>query len=62
MSISNVSGPNVSEEEFGGKAAMIYNCTKAAVQEFNACCDLFAGANIHGFLHVANVMLNRGAV
>lgn len=62
MSISNALGPNASEEEFAAEVARIYNSTKAAAQEFNVRGDLFAGANIHGFLRVANVMLNHGAV
>ena len=61
-SISNALGPNASEEMFADEVARIHRETKATAQEFNARGDLFAGANISGFLRVANAMLNHGAV
>lgn len=61
-SISNAIGPNASEEEFAAEVSRIYNETKSTAQEFNARGDLFAGANISGFLRVANKMLSHGAV
>ena len=61
-SISNALGPSASEEEFAEEVARIYRDTKNTAQEFNARGDLFAGANISGFLRVANAMLSHGAV
>jgi len=40
----------------------IYQDVKTTAQEFNSRGDLFVGANIAGFLRVANAMLNHGAV
>jgi len=40
----------------------IFHDVKRTAQEFNARGDLFAGANILGFLRVANVMMAHGAV
>lgn len=43
-------------------AARIYQGVKRSASEFNVRGDLFAGANIMGFLRVANVMMTHGAV
>ncbi len=40
----------------------VYGEIKNTASEFNARGDLFAGANIAGFLRVANVMMMHGAV
>lgn len=40
----------------------IYTDVKNTASEFNVRGDLFAGANIMGFLRVANVMMTHGAV
>jgi len=61
-SISNALGPNVSDKQFAEEVSRIYRDTKATAQEFNARGDLFLGANVSGFLRVANAMLNQGAV
>jgi glutamate dehydrogenase (NADP+) len=41
--------------------ARIYKDVKRTATEFNVRGDLFAGANIQGFLRVANVMMTHGA-
>lgn len=61
-SIANALGPDASDEQFAGEVARIYKETKDTAQEFNARGDLFVGANIAGFLRVANAMLSHGAV
>ena len=61
-SISNALGHNASEDAFAAEVSRIYKETNATAQEFNARGDLFAGANISGFLRVANKMLSHGAV
>lgn len=61
-SISNALGPSATDEQFAEEVARMYKHTKEMAQEFNTRGDLFAGANIAGFLRVANVMLNHGAV
>lgn len=61
-SIFNALGPTAREVQFAEEVARIHRETKATAQEFNARGDLFAGANISGFLRVANAMLNHGAV
>jgi glutamate dehydrogenase (NADP+) len=43
-------------------AATIYKDVKSTASEFNVRGDLFAGANIMGFLRVANIMVTHGAV
>uniref|UniRef100_A0A7S4JNP8 Glutamate/phenylalanine/leucine/valine/L-tryptophan dehydrogenase C-terminal domain-containing protein n=1 Tax=Odontella aurita TaxID=265563 RepID=A0A7S4JNP8_9STRA len=53
---------NATDERLAAEVARIYKDVKITAQEFNARGDLFAGANIAGFLRVANVMLNHGAV
>lgn len=63
-SILNALGPgcSASDEAFAEEVARIHGQTKATAREFNARGDLFVGANICGFLRVANAMLNHGAV
>jgi glutamate dehydrogenase (NADP+) len=55
-------GNDVTDELLQEEVERIYKSVKKTAQEFNAGGDLFAGANIHGFLRVANVMMTHGAV
>ena len=55
-------GKTVTDEMMAKEISRIYSDVKLTAQEFNQRGDLFAGANIAGFLRVANVMLNHGAV
>jgi len=61
-SIANALGANSTDEEFAQEVARIYNNVKNTAREFNVPGDLLAGANISGFLRVANMMLKHGAV
>ncbi|MCK7532579.1 MAG: hypothetical protein MZV63_16880 [Marinilabiliales bacterium] len=54
-------GHKGNDEMLAKEVARIYEEVKTTAQEFNAG-DLFAGANISGFLRVANVMMTHGAV
>ena len=60
--IKSVIKPNAGDEVFASEIARIYKDTKNTAQEFNARGDLYVGANISGFLRVANAMLAHGAV
>lgn len=55
-------GTDVTDEMLEKEVERIYLNVKKTAQEFNARGDLFAGANIYGFLRVANVMMTHGAV
>lgn len=55
-------GTDVTDEMVQVEVERIYRNVKKTAQEFNARGDLFAGANIYGFLRVANVMMTHGAV
>lgn len=55
-------GRKGSDEMLASEVARIYKEVKTTAEEFNARGDLFAGANISGFLRVANVMMTHGAV
>ena len=55
-------GIGATDEELAENVARIYKDVKGTATEFNARGDLFTGANINGFLRVANVMLTHGAV
>jgi len=55
-------GKTVTDEMLAKEIGRIYSDVKLTAQEFNQRGDLYAGANIAGFLRVANVMLNHGAV
>lgn len=55
-------GRDTTDEQLATEVTRIYNDAKQTAQEFNARGDLFAGANIAGFLRVANVMMTHGAV
>lgn len=55
-------GHKGNDELLAKEVARIYEEVKTTAQEFNARGDLFAGANISGFLRVANVMMTHGAV
>ena len=61
-SVVNDLGMNATEDAFEAEIGLIYKETKRTVQEFHARGDLFVGANISGFLRVANAMLAHGAV
>jgi len=54
--------PDMDEKRFAEEVARIHSDVKAAAQEFNSRGDLFAGANILGFLRVANAMMNQGII
>ncbi len=60
--IKNYLKPNAGDEAFAAEIARIYSDTKNTAKEFNARGDLYLGANISGFLRVANSMLAHGAV
>jgi glutamate dehydrogenase (NADP+) len=51
-----------SDEKLAENCARIYADVKRTATEFNARGDLFTGANILGFMRVANVMMTHGAV
>lgn len=55
-------GDNASDETFKAEISRVYKEVKNTASEFNARGDLFTGANIAGFLRVANVMIMHGAV
>lgn len=55
-------GVGVTDEILKEHVARIYKDVKDSASEFNARGDLFTGANIAGFLRVANVMMTHGAV
>ena len=55
-------GLDATDEALQQEVGRIYQEVKRTASEFNARGDLFAGANILGFLRVANVMLTHGAV
>ena len=53
---------NATDEQFATEIARIYKDVKNTSTEFHARGDLFMGANIAGFMRVANSMLAHGAV
>merc|ERR1711862_149780 len=55
-------GPNATDEMLAAEIERIYGDVKKTAQEFNVRGDLFAGANILGFLRIANAMMAHGAV
>jgi glutamate dehydrogenase (NADP+) len=55
-------GLDATDEKLAENVGRIYQDVKGTATEFNARGDLFAGANILGFLRVANVMMTHGAV
>jgi glutamate dehydrogenase (NADP+) len=55
-------GVNATDEMLAENVARIYKDVKDTASEFNARGDLFTGANILGFMRVANVMMTQGAV
>jgi glutamate dehydrogenase (NADP+) len=62
---TGISSPNSSmmgleDKLFADEVSRIHSDVKATAQEFNSRGDLFAGANILGFLRVANAMMNQG--
>jgi len=60
--IVHVLGANATDDQLKDEVARIYLEVKNTASEFNARGDLFTGANIAGFLRVANSMLLHGAV
>jgi glutamate dehydrogenase (NADP+) len=55
-------GPNATDTMLAENVSRIFKDVKNTATEFNARGDLFAGANILGFMRVANVMMTHGAV
>lgn len=55
-------GPSASDDELKAEVGRIYKEVKNTASEFNCRGDLFAGANIAGFLRIANKMVKHGAV
>lgn len=55
-------GPKASDEDLKDEVSRIYKEIKNTASEFNCRGDLFAGANIAGFLRIANKMVKHGAV
>lgn len=55
-------GADATDEKLKAECGRVYKEVKKTASEFNARGDLFAGANIAGFLRVANVMMKHGAV
>lgn len=55
-------GTGATDEALAAEVARIYKEVKNTATEFNVRGDLFMGANIQGFLRVANVMMTHGAV
>lgn len=55
-------GAGATDEMLAAEIERIYADVKKTAQEFNARGDLFAGANIIGFLRIANAMMAHGAV
>ena len=55
-------GVNATDELLAQNIARIFQDVKLTAGEFNVRGDLFAGANILGFMRVANVMMTHGAV
>lgn len=55
-------GPKATDKDLKEETARIYSEIKHTASEFNQRGDLFAGANIAGFLRVANQMMKHGAV
>ena len=60
--IVQVLGEGVTDDDLSQNVKRIYMDVKDTAKEFNARGDLFAGANIAGFLRVANAMMMHGAV
>lgn len=55
-------GTSATDDQLAGHVARIFQDVKSTASEFNARGDLFAGANIAGFLRVADNMMKHGAV
>jgi glutamate dehydrogenase (NADP+) len=55
-------GPNATDAMLAENVSRILKDVKNTASEFNARGDLFAGANILGFMRVADVMMTHGAV
>ena len=61
-SIAYALGKNATDARIAEEVGRIYTDCKLTAQEFNARGDLYTGSHLAGFLRVANVMLNHGAV
>lgn len=55
-------GSSATDEALAEECARVYKGINATATEFNARGDLYTGANILGFMRVANVMSTHGAV
>ena len=55
-------GHSATDEALQQEIARVYADVKRTATEFNARGDLYTGANILGFMRVANVMMTHGAV
>lgn len=55
-------GVGATDAQLAEHVARVYKDVKNTASEFNARGDLYAGANILGFLRIANVMMTHGAV
>jgi glutamate dehydrogenase (NADP+) len=53
---------SASDKVLAEHVSRIYKDVKSTATEFNMRGDLFAGANILGFMRIANVMMTHGAV
>eukprot|EP00980_Cylindrotheca_fusiformis_P017183 scaffold5289_cov107-Cylindrotheca_fusiformis.AAC.10 len=58
----NGGGGGANDDDLKAEVARIYQEVKGTASEFNCRGDLFAGANIAGFLRIANKMVQHGAV
>jgi glutamate dehydrogenase (NADP+) len=60
--IAHSLGPTATDDDLKREVDRIYAEVKDTAAEFNARGDLYAGANIAGFLRVAHNMMLHGAV
>ena len=60
--LSHAMGKHSTDDDLKMEVARVYNEVKSTSAEFNVRGDLYAGANIAGFLRVANQMMLQGAV
>jgi glutamate dehydrogenase (NADP+) len=60
--LSHALGKNSTDDDLKVEVDRVYEEIKSTAAEFNARGDLYAGANIAGFLRVANNMMLQGAV
>ncbi|KAL3904278.1 MAG: hypothetical protein SGILL_010129, partial [Bacillariaceae sp.] len=60
--LSHAMGKHSTDDDLKQEVARVYDEVKSTSAEFNVRGDLYAGANIAGFLRVANQMMLQGAV